>query len=501
DILILCEFLESSMRTHIVAASNSSQRNTTVEETTSKRSTGRASKKKSTWIETAVEVKSPGGTRRSKRTGVAVGGNDFTRSVNSPEICILDEGGPAKRTRLSERTASECSPSTSSEVPRLRRSPRVHDTAEAVEVWRSPRRRGSGFMSSQIKQEPIDVEIDDVPSKPSESREEMATPMLSQRSPLLVQSLVEDREASDIHRREGSTETMAMCEEGSDRSLCDGENERGTEPVYAVPLPIRSIHAKSIKQSANAASTSGGNRVVINEKFPKIATVNSGGRISRKSEVKLDRRLSKLAAANESIVQRRKKKSEESQIATICSSQQLSGPSKAYSPRKKGYRHGVARTRDAPLESIPPLKPTPPEERMDIIIPEGDSVELSNEMIYNFAQCMPVPIGRNQFSSESVLEPLKRRLLMALRELIDGAKLFAMQARRDRIDHNDINAFIRHAHLPPLYEFMEDDNWLKIGDVFVPNAKPIQLSSLQGSVKVQTERVVDFKCTMVYANR
>lgn len=38
---------------------------------------------------------------------------------------------------------------------------------------------------------------------------------------------------------------------------------------------------------------------------------------------------------------------------------------------------------------IPPLKPTPPEERMDIIIPEGDSVELSNEMIYNFAQCMP----------------------------------------------------------------------------------------------------------------
>uniref|UniRef100_A0A0M3IR62 Histone domain-containing protein n=1 Tax=Ascaris lumbricoides TaxID=6252 RepID=A0A0M3IR62_ASCLU len=166
---------------------------------------------------------------------------------------------------------------------------------------------------------------------------------------------------------------------------------------------------------------------------------------------------------------------------------------------------------------------------MDIIIPEGDSVELSNEMIYNFAQCMPVPIGRNQFSNESVLEPLKRRLLMALRELVDGAKfvpigrnqfsnesvleplkrrllmalrelvdgakLFAMQARRERIDHNDIDAFIRHAHLPPLYEFMEDDNWLKVGDVFVPNAKPIQLTSLQGSVKVQTERLVDFKCS------
>lgn len=59
-----------------------------------------------------------------------------------------------------------------------------------------------------------------------------------------------------------------------------------------------------------------------------------------------------------------------------------------------------------------------------------------------------VPIGRNQFSNESVLEPLKRRLLMALRELVDGAKLFAMQARRERIDHNDIDAFIRHAHLP-----------------------------------------------------
>lgn len=42
---------------------------------------------------------------------------------------------------------------------------------------------------------------------------------------------------------------------------------------------------------------------------------------------------------------------------------------------------------------------------------------------------------------------------------------------------------------------MEDDNWLKVGDVFVPNAKPIQLTSLQGSVKVQTERLVDFKCS------
>uniref|UniRef100_A0A0M3IDP7 Shugoshin_C domain-containing protein n=1 Tax=Ascaris lumbricoides TaxID=6252 RepID=A0A0M3IDP7_ASCLU len=377
------------MRTHIVATSSSSQRNTTVEEATSKRSAGRASKKKSTWIETPAGVKSPGGTRRSKRTGVGVGGNDFAHSINSPETCVLDEGGPAKRTRLSERTASECGPSTASELPRLRRSPRVHDTAEPVEVWRSPRRRGSGFMSSQIKEEPIDVEIDDVPPKPSGNREEMAAPILPQRSPLLVQSLIEDREASDIHRREGSTETMAMCEEGSDRSLCDGENETCTEPVDAVLVPVRSIHAKSTKQSSNAVSTSESNRMVISEKLQKIATFNSGKRISTRSEVKLDRRLSKLTTADESIVQRRKKKSEESQIATIYLPTQQGDPSKAYSPRKKGYRHGVTRTRDAPLESIPPLKPTPPEERMDIIIPEGDSVELSNEMIYNFAQCMP----------------------------------------------------------------------------------------------------------------
>ncbi|KHN76495.1 hypothetical protein Tcan_13879 [Toxocara canis] len=539
------------MRTHPAAPSGSSQRNATWEETISRRTTGRATKKKPSAVEMPAEIKSPGGSsRRTRRAGTGAGSTSFSSPTNSPEICMIDEGGPAKRTRLSERTASECSPGAAPEPPKLRRSPRVHDSVEPSEVWRSPRRRGaSGFISPHIKEEPIVVGIDDVQSTAGGSRNELTVPIVAEQSSPPLESLLGDTD--DIHRREGSTETMAMCEESSDRSIFDGENDESGQLIEELSL-VRHSTSKSAKEVTGFFSAPTRVRTVIAAKVEEAVAQSSGKRTSSKSKAKLSRSTGKLTAVEQPVVPRKRRLEQNITTDVPLVSQNAIEPLKgrllmalrelidgaklfatqarrerltasdvdafmrhAHHPRlygfmeddswlkigdvfvpnekplqltslpgsikqsdlprtlptkKKGSRRGVARTRDAPLESIPPLKhvpseqrmeivvpddePIPPlkhvpsEQRMEIVVPDDEPVELSSDMLYNFAQSMPVPLSRSDFWNENAIEPLKGRLLMALRELIDGAKLFATQARRERLTASDVDAFMRHAHHP-----------------------------------------------------
>ncbi|VDM48538.1 unnamed protein product [Toxocara canis] len=436
------------MRTHPAAPSGSSQRNATWEETISRRTTGRATKKKPSAVEMPAEIKSPGGSsRRTRRAGTGAGSTSFSSPTNSPEICMIDEGGPAKRTRLSERTASECSPGAAPEPPKLRRSPRVHDSVEPPEVWRSPRRRGaSGFISPHIKEEPIVVGIDDVQSTAGGSRNELTVPIVAEQSSPPLESLLGDTD--DIHRREGSTETMAMCEESSDRSIFDGENDESGQLIEELSL-VRHSTSKSAKEVTGFFSAPTRVRTVIAAKVEEAVAQSSGfwKRTSSKSKAKLSRSTDKLTAVEQPVVPRKRRLEQNITTDVPLVSQQSDLP-RTLPTKKKGSRRGVARTRDAPLESIPPLKHVPSEQRMEIVVPDDEPVELSSDMLYNFAQSMPVPLSRSDFWNENAIEPLKGRLLMALRELIDGAKLFATQARRERLTASDVDAFMRHAHHP-----------------------------------------------------
>ncbi|VDK58311.1 unnamed protein product [Anisakis simplex] len=454
-----------------------------------------------------------------------------------------DEGGPAKHTRSSERATSESyvnnastnlASTTESAIPKLRRSPRVQDShsdMSSTEVWRSPRRRQSqqqsSFSTQQIKQESIDVGVDvDIPyaTNPLQSTSNQIiisrTPsvLLTRRSPPLIALSSED-----IHRREGSTETMAMCEESSDPSLLDSDtlNELNSnlitnvsnDPAPSIHNAFSSIHkyAKTIsnlKTTKNLSSDAPGTSQLIT---PGNVSIRNAGKPGS-SKSRLDHISSSRLATNDepqliAVPRKRKKFEHKSSTADVSSLLHRNDSiSKSFAPKKKGSRRGAAgcfatRSRDPIAESIPPLKNRTPDECMEVATRDEETAEISADMIYNFAQSMSVPIHRSDFSDENTIDLLKDRLLMVLREVIDASKLFALEARREQVTAHDLNAFMRYAHLPPLYGFMEDENWLKIGDVFVPNEKAIQLSSFMPSVRVSAERLIDFKCTMAYANR
>lgn len=450
---------------------------------------------------------------------------DYAADIND------DDAGPvSKRTRRS----SHVDPAPV-EVPteqRLRRSPRIHaDMGDVIEVWRSPRRRPL-LSPSTIKQEPV-------------AHEEVQVISDEAQPPLGAipnsDAVITDRRS----RREGSTETMAMCEEGSERSFGEQEGLRSPRlgsPLYpSVSFSVGSSAHCGQSQPSIATTTQSQKKSKAPSKRAKAASRKKAKNLKVKVEVEENDACSGIAlpaqdqrGADESgdqgsgmmigenvtpaaelpgeapATHSRARRTRVKKLPAAADagedrervSQDILAEKSA--GRKRKVIHNGAREVDPIAESIPKLSSldevTPEVEVIDALDDVTEFVSLSNEWFIVAANSLSPPISQSRFTSDMVTEPLKQHLGVILRQIIDGAQSFSCD-KRLTCDH--INSYMSLEHRNPLYGFMEDEEWMKVGDVFVPKQKMIAASSLleTPSMKVPVADRRSVSGRMVYSCR
>ncbi|VDM98099.1 unnamed protein product [Thelazia callipaeda] len=117
---------------------------------------------------------------------------------------------------------------------------------------------------------------------------------------------------------------------------------------------------------------------------------------------------------------------------------------------------------------------------------ESNDPKLNHNTFWNFAISMSNPILHEKIANDNVVNLVLQEVHRQISQLITGAKIIMQQSKRQRLLCEDLNTYSGMKNGKVLYGFSEDNQWRKIGDVFVPRNEILDLQFLSESVWVET---------------